>query len=114
MSYGLLTPLGKRKGFVKVGNSRVHYPDVCSTPSITSAPEEEPEQGAGEEARIEEEEFGGVASRGRHMSVQRFLCSAPCRRMEVWFCRMPRATALPSSSLNSSTTCQLNLAEHST
>lgn len=48
------------------------------------------------------------------MMVQRFLCRAPCRRIEVWFWRMPRATAMPSSSLKRRTTCQLNLAEHST
>ncbi|TNN52915.1 hypothetical protein EYF80_036853 [Liparis tanakae] len=45
---------------------------------------------------------------------RRFLWSAPCSRMAVWFWRMPRDTAMPSSSLKSRTTCQLNLAEHST
>lgn len=48
------------------------------------------------------------------MMVQRFLCRAPCRRIEVWLWRKPRATAIPSSSLKRRTTCQLNLAEHST
>lgn len=58
-------------------------------------------------------ETGGGSPLG-HMMVQRFLCRAPWRRIEVWFWRMPRATAIPSSSLKRRTTCQLNLAEHST
>lgn len=48
-----------------------------------------------------------------HMMVQRFLRSAPWKRMVVWTCLQRAQPTLLRSSLKSSRMCQLYLAEHS-